>query len=924
MKRKAVLGVMLILLLTSVFTAAFNIPLGSASVNVHKGSNDHAIRQVTHGEDPSLSMSPHEKSWDFNRVSEWGNFAKVDNDSMEMIIGISWAKPNSYEQLRQLIIENQGELLNTVSMNGEIIAAVADISVAAAPSFAEKVRTSGLSRYIEPNLRFKAQFVPNDPYWSLQWGPRKIEADYAWNTTTGNSSILVAVIDTGIDYTHPDLAANHVALGYDWVNDDEDPMDDEGHGTHCAGIIAAVLNNTIGIAGIANVSVMAEKGLDADGWGSEDDLANAIIHAVDQGADILSNSWGGYGESLLIHDAVQYAYNHSVLVIAAAGNIPRSYKSYPAAYDEVVAVTATDSDDSPARFTTFGDWVEVAAPGVNIYSTLPGNSYGSESGTSMACPHAAGVAALIWSQFPNATRDWVRARLRYTADDLGDIGFDEYYGYGRINARKAVEQAPPDHDLLIFNWEKPAYIQPGDLVSFNVTVLNFGINDEQDVTVQLNVDGNLTDSAIINYLPNGTSTTASLSWNPLVERTYNVTLFVVPVPEETEAENNIIMELISVRTVVGFVLFDQTRCTLEGLIMFYSVWLANLTSRGYVVDPYFTGTITPDTLAAYDIYVIPQPKYDYSPDEISAIQDFVLDGGGLLVMGDYNHSICTNLTSFAGITWSDAYYGWQGDTRNITAHDVTEGVTIVRFSSPDAQLFVSSPAVGLIRDGWRRNEVMLAVSEVGAGRVIGLVDPGSLHDLGDILSRDNLRLANNIIDWLLVVHDVAVLNVTPSKTVVGKGYPVFINVTAANQGDYTETFDVTVYANETSVALQTITIESSASTTITFTWNTTGIAKGNYTISAYATPVPGETETEDNAFIEGTVVVATPGDVNADGIVDILDAAGISAHWYPGPPIGPLGYDPNFDTNSDGEINILDAAIVSAYWSGPPKGPLDP
>ena len=760
MKKKAVLGIMLTLLLVSVFTTAFNIPLGSASVNANTGSNDRAVRQVTHGEDPSFSMSAYEKSWDFNRTSECRNFAKVNNDSIEITIGINYAKPNSYEQLKQLIIENQGELVNTVSMNGEIIAAVADMPLAAASTFAEKVRTNGLSRYIEPNLRVQAQFVPNDPYWSLQWGPQKIEADYAWNTTTGNPSVLVAVVDTGIDYTHPDLAANYVALGYDWVNDDEDPLDDNGHGTHCAGIIAAVLNNTVGIAGTANISIMAEKGLDANGLGSYDDLAEAIIHAVDQGADILSNSWGGYGESNLLHNAVQYAYNHSVLIIAGAGNEAWSNKPYPAAYDEVVAVTATDFYDSPASFTNFGDWVDVAAPGENIYSTMPtyhvtkndppynkNLNYDYLSGTSMACPHVAGVAALIWSQFPNATHNSVRGQLRYTADDLGDIGFDEYYGYGRINAKKAVEQAPPDHDLLIFNWEKPRYIQPRDLVSFNVTVLNFGINDEQDVTVQLIVDENLTDSTLINHLPNGTSTTFSLSWNPLVERTYNVTLYVVPVPEETETENNIMMKLISVRTVVGFVLFDQRPVR---RIASYNIWMASLTDRGYVVDSYLTGTITTDTLAAYDIFVIPSPWDDYYPDEILMVQDFVLEGGGLIVLADYFYSVCTDLTSFAGITWAHASYKWWGDTSDITAHAVTEGVTTVCIDSPIAQLLISSPAVDLIRDGWGYNQVMLAVSEAGAGRVICIVDYEALSNLG-IRSRDNLRLANNMVDWLLAV-----------------------------------------------------------------------------------------------------------------------------------------------------------------------------
>jgi hypothetical protein len=174
-------------------------------------------------------------------------------------------------------------------------------------------------------------------------------------------------------------------------------------------------------------------------------------------------------------------------------------------------------------------------------------------------------------------------------------------------------------------------------------------------------------------------------------------------------------------------------------------------------------------------------------------------------------------------------------------------------------------------------------------------------------------------------HDVAVVNVTPTKTVVGQSYLTFINATVENQGDTIETFDITAYANATipvAVQTQTVTLDGGISTYITFTWNTTDFAKGNYTVSVYANPVPSETDTVDNSFEDGIVKVVTPGDVNADGIVDLFDAAGVSAHWYPGPPIGPLGYGSNFDINNDGSINIQDAALVSAYWTGPPKGPL--
>lgn len=496
--------------------------------------------------------------WGFDTEVNWSDSAFTGDNSAELVIGLSDMRQNSYAELVNVIMSCGGKIVNTVSMNRTIAAVVADIPPVARSTFALKVEIAGLSRYIEPNMRFKADFVPDDPYWSMQWGPQKIEADYAWNTTIGNRSVLVAVIDTGIDWHHPDLAANYVPLGYDWVNNDTDPMDDYGHGTHCAGIIAAVLNNSIGVAGLAQVRIMAEKALDQSGSGSEDNLANAIVHAVDQGANILSLSWGGYGESTLIHEAVEYAYDHGALVIAAAGNDANECKHYPAAYEEVVAVTATNESDNPASFTNFGDWVEVAAPGVGIYSTMPTynvtlNAYGFPmnysymSGTSMACPLVAGVAALIWSQFPNMTRDQVRARLRYTADDLGNPGFDEQYGYGRVNARSAVEQALPENDVALLYWKAPSVLKPFDTATINSTLLNFGTNNESNMTAQLLVNGSVADSKSVDYLASGASTTVSCIWSPTAEGKYNLTLYVAPVKGETLTGNNYLSKYVIVR-----------------------------------------------------------------------------------------------------------------------------------------------------------------------------------------------------------------------------------------------------------------------------------------------------------------------------------------------------------------------------------------
>ena len=276
------------------------------------------------------------------------DFRLSDSSSGELIIGLDDARPESYSRVIDEVTKSQGRIVDTISMQGKMEAVVAYIPSAVAASFMGKIRAANLAEYVEPNREFQTQFMPDDPYWNMQWGPQKIEADKAWGITTGSHSILVAVVDTGVDYTHPDIAPNYVPLGYDWVNHDTDPMDDFGHGTHVAGIIAAIINNSVGIAGIANVSVMAEKGLDANGMGYEHWLAEGIIHAVDQGANIISMSWGGYFDSNLIHSALLYAYDHSVLLFASAGNSFDTQPIYPAYYDEVDAVVATDQNDTLA------------------------------------------------------------------------------------------------------------------------------------------------------------------------------------------------------------------------------------------------------------------------------------------------------------------------------------------------------------------------------------------------------------------------------------------------------------------------------------------------------------------------------------------------------------------------------------------------
>jgi thermitase len=304
----------------------------------------------------------------------------------------------------------------------------------------EKVfrESSGLRevKYVEENKLVRALYVPNDLRWSDQYGPRSIKADDAWDYEKGNKSVKIAIVDTGIQYNHSDLAANYVSGGYDWVNNDSDPYDDNGHGTHCAGIAAAVMDNEIGIAGIAQVSLTSEKVLNKTGWGTTWDVSQGITHAANNSADVISLSLGG-GYSTEMEDACNYAWGRGCVIVAASGNDGSPLILYPAAYDSVIAVGSTGLSEVLSGFSNYGAAQELVAPGEGILSTVPGG-YSNKGGTSMATPHVAGVAALIKSRYPAFTNEEIRERMRNTAKDLGALGKDDDYGYGLVDAYAAL------------------------------------------------------------------------------------------------------------------------------------------------------------------------------------------------------------------------------------------------------------------------------------------------------------------------------------------------------------------------------------------------------------------------------------------------------------------------------------------------------
>ena len=312
--------------------------------------------------------------------------------------------------------------------------------------------------YAEPNYTYRIARAPNDPSYldGTQWSLNKISMPAAWDITTGSSSVVVAVLDTGVRSNHPDLQGKLVT-GYNYAYNNADTNDDEGHGTHVAGIIAANSNNGIGISGIAWGSrIMPVKVLNSDGGGNSLALANGIRFAADNGARIINTSLGSAEGSRYVSDAVSYALGKGVIFIASSGNDGNNTPNYPAALPGVISVGASTANDGVAFFSSYGTSVSVVAPGIAIYSlsTASDGDYSSESGTSFSSPIVAGVAALMLAVNPNLTAVQVRNILEGTADDLVPAGRDDKSGFGRINAYRALTAVrsgdlSPNHKSII-------------------------------------------------------------------------------------------------------------------------------------------------------------------------------------------------------------------------------------------------------------------------------------------------------------------------------------------------------------------------------------------------------------------------------------------------------------------------------------------
>ncbi len=310
-----------------------------------------------------------------------------------------------------------------------------------------------LTEAIEPNYLYHAFLAPNDPFYSQQWNLRSINVEAAWDETKGNG-VTVAVIDTGVTRV-PDLQQTNLVAGYDFVNDRVDATDDHGHGTHVAGTIAQSTNNNYGVAGIAyEASIMPLKVLDGNGGGTVADIAEAIKFAADHDADVVNMSLGGFGDSELIQEAIAYAHQKGVVIIAAAGNSNQNAAAYPARYPHVIGVSALSPSGSKASYSNFGAGVDIAAPGGELQPDDNGaggilqNTINPETnepilaayqGTSMAAPHVAGVAALVKAS-GITDADQVREILIQSARTVKDDALN-HYGAGHLDASSAVKLA---------------------------------------------------------------------------------------------------------------------------------------------------------------------------------------------------------------------------------------------------------------------------------------------------------------------------------------------------------------------------------------------------------------------------------------------------------------------------------------------------
>lgn len=339
-------------------------------------------------------------------------------------------------------VRTHGHFLDADVLQADNASATAVVQASDGQAFRAQAAHRSDVRVIEADtIHHALGFTPNDPQFSTsQFAPQMMGAPAAWSTTMGSTAVTICLVDTGIRYTHQDLAA-HYRGGYDFVNKDNNPMDDGGHGTRTAGVAAAVINNGVGVAGMANVAVKSAKALDSAGSGYMSNIALGIRWCADNGANIISMSFGSSSGGTTLKDAIDYASNKGIVLVAGSGNGGcTNCVLYPAAYSNVIGVGSVEQSYAVSSFMSQGPEVDLAAPGSNIQTTAfsSDTAYVRGGGTSISAPEVAGAAALVWSAHPSYTAAQVRQALEATAQDVGPGGMDNWSGHGLVRADRAI------------------------------------------------------------------------------------------------------------------------------------------------------------------------------------------------------------------------------------------------------------------------------------------------------------------------------------------------------------------------------------------------------------------------------------------------------------------------------------------------------
>ncbi len=320
--------------------------------------------------------------------------------------------------------------------------------------------------FAEPNYTRHLMRTPDDPFVREQWALNNIQAFEAWELTTGQG-ILIAVLDTGVSASHPDLQGQVRLPGYNAILGNESTEDDNGHGTAVSGLIAAHTDNGEGIAGLCwDCTILPVKVLDSRGGGNDLSVARGIRWATDAGARVINLSLGGTGDSQVLREAVEYAFSHGAVIVSATGNERQSGNAinYPAAYPQVLAVSGTSNADTITGFSNTGDHVDLAAPSVGLWTTIVSDkqAYGPPNGTSFSSSYVSGAAALVFTLRPDVSNADVNCILEASADDKGTPGKDPEYGWGRLNLLKAVQFAQT-YTGCPLDMPPPATPEPGPI-----------------------------------------------------------------------------------------------------------------------------------------------------------------------------------------------------------------------------------------------------------------------------------------------------------------------------------------------------------------------------------------------------------------------------------------------------------------------------